>query len=117
MKLVRSTSGGAFAALSFSALLALTCASAVAACGCSATAPAASRVATASNSNVAGTTNLMSAEIPGPAPKVGKAHLAIDEADSDAVDATPDANDLTQPKDARPSDGSRRGGGFGTSSK
>jgi hypothetical protein len=109
MKLVRSMSGGAFAALSFAALL--SCA------GCSATtSPATSRVA-ASNANVAGTTNLMSAEIPGPAPKVGKAHLAIDEADSDAVDATSDANDLTQPKDARPSDGSRRGGGFGTSSK
>jgi hypothetical protein len=98
------------------------------ACGCSSTAQPARTACNANVSNVAGTTSLMSAEIPGPAPKVGKAHLAVDEADSDAVDATSDVNDapshapspshaLSQPKEARPSDGSRRGGGFGTSSK
>ena len=105
MKLVRSMSGSALAAMSLAALLA--CAS-----GCSATTSQAPR--TASLSNVAGTTSLMSAEISGPAPKVGKSHLAVDEADSD-VDGT--IADESAPKEARRSDGSRRGGGFGTSSK
>jgi hypothetical protein len=103
MKLVRSTPGSALAAMSLAALLF---------CGCSATASQAPR--TASLSNVAGTTSLMSAEISGPAPRVGKSHLAIDEADSD-VDAT--SSDESAPKEARRSDGSRRGGGFGTSAK
>ena len=81
-------------------------------CGCSST-PSAPRTAQnagrsadatgAVDPNVSGTTNLMSAEIPGPAPKVGKAHLANDDDDNDV------------PKDARRSDGSRRGGGFGSS--
>jgi len=107
MKLVRSTPGSALAATSLAALLF---------CGCSATAsqpPQAPR--TASLSNVAGTTSLMSAEISGPAPRVGKSHLAIDEADSD-IDATT-TSDEGAPKEARRSDGSRRGGGFGTSAK
>ena len=105
MKLVRSTPGSALAAMSLAALLF---------CGCSATASQAPR--TASLSNVAGTTSLMSAEISGPAPKVGKSHLAIDEADSD-IDATT-TSDEGAPKEARRSDGSRRGGGgFGTSAK
>lgn len=104
MKLVRSTPGSALAATSLAALLF---------CGCSATASQAPR--TASLSNVAGTTSLMSAEISGPAPKVGKSHLAIDEADSD-IDATT-TSDEGAPKEARRSDGSRRGGGFGTSAK
>ena len=57
--------------------------------------------------NVTGTTNIMSAELAGPAPKVGvgKAHLANDEG----------GLDLDAPKEARLSDGSRRGGGFGSS--
>ncbi len=105
MKLVRSTSGNALAAMSLAALLF---------CGCSATASQAPR--TASLSNVAGTTSLMSAEISGPAPRVGKSHLAVDEAASDVdVDAT--SPDESAPKEARRSDGSRRGGGFGTSAK
>lgn len=104
MKLVRSTPGSALAAMSLAALLF---------CGCSATASQAPR--TASLSNVAGTTSLMSAEISGPAPRVGKSHLAIDEADSD-IDATT-TSDEGAPKQARRSDGSRRGGGFGTSAK
>lgn len=104
MKLVRSTPGSALAATSLAALLF---------CGCSATASQPPR--TASLSNVAGTTSLMSAEISGPAPRVGKSHLAIDEADSD-TDATT-TSDEGAPKEARRSDGSRRGGGFGTSAK
>ena len=104
MKLVRSTPGSALTAMSLAALLF---------CGCSATASQAPR--TASLSNVAGTTSLMSAEISGPAPRVGKSHLAIDEADSD-IDATT-TSDEGAPKEARRSDGSRRGGGFGTSAK
>lgn len=104
MKLVRSTPGSALAAMSLAALLF---------CGCSATASQAPR--TASLANVAGTTSLMSAEISGPAPRVGKSHLAIDEADSD-IDATT-TSDEGAPKEARRSDGSRRGGGFGTPAK
>jgi len=80
------------------------------ACGCSASSAPAPR--TAQNSaqqaqvdpNITGTTNIMSAELAGPAPKVGKAHLAND--DDDSLDA---------PKEVRRSDGSRRGGGFGSS--
>jgi len=81
------------------------------ACGCSASSAPAPR--TAQNSaqhgqvdpNVTGTTNIMSAELAGPAPKVGvgKAHLTDDD---DSLDA---------PKEVRRSDGSRRGGGFGSS--
>jgi hypothetical protein len=104
MKLVRSTSGSALAAMSLAALL-------FCAAGCSATASQPPR--TASLSNLPGTTSLMSAEISGPAPRVGKSHLAIDEADSD-VDATT-TSDESAPKEARRSDGSRRGGGFGSS--
>jgi hypothetical protein len=106
MKLVRSTSASSFAAMSLAALLF---------CGCSATASQPPR--TASLSNVAGTTSLMSAEISGPAPRVGKSHLAVDEADSDVdVDAATSSDD-SAPKEARRSDGSRRSGGFGTSAK
>lgn len=102
---------------------------AVFACGCSPTTSAqapqtaslysVASVASVANfanvPNVAGTTNLMSAELPGPAPKVGKAHLAVDEADSD-MNAT-NTDDESAPKEARRSDGSHRAGGFGTSSK
>jgi hypothetical protein len=106
MKLDRSTS--------FAGSLAAMCLAAAFACGCSATTT--SHGAQAANvSNVAGTTNLMSAELAGPAPKVGKAHLAVDEADSD-VDTAGLADD-SAPKEARRSDGSHRGGGFGTSAK
>ena len=118
------------------AAIALTSAAfAVFGCGCSATAssagspaPAAPRTATiydayaaqaaqaATVSNAVDTTNLMSAELnesARPAPRVGKAHLAIDE--SDALDSTD--SDENAPKEARRSDGSHRSGSFGTPSK
>ena len=99
-------------------------------CGCSTTAssagapasPAAPRTATIYDAyaaqtgtvpNAVGTTNLMSAELNGPAPRVGKAHLAIDE--NDALDSTD--SDENAPKEARRSDGSHRSGSFGTPSK
>jgi hypothetical protein len=92
------------------------------ACGCSSTTTTKTACARAAHdqmsneaASVPGTTNLMSAQIPGPAPKVGKSHLAIDE--DLEVGATDTSSDLNAPKQARPSDGSRRGGGFGTSSK
>jgi hypothetical protein len=78
------------------------------ACGCSTSPAPAPRTAQNSASqvdpNLSGTTNLMSAELAGPAPKVGvgTAHLTND----DQLDA---------PKEVRRSDGSRRGGGFGSS--
>lgn len=117
MKLDCLTSGRTFAA----SLAAMSLAAAFA-CGCSATtsshAPQSATVA-----NVAGTTNLMSAELAGPAPRVGKAHSTlqrIDEADFDLDTTTLAASasaDESAPKEARRSDGSHRGGGFGTSSK
>jgi hypothetical protein len=109
MKLDRSTS--------FAGSLAAMCLAAAFACGCSATTTShgAQSAMAANVSNVAGTTNLMSAELAGPAPRVGKSHLAVDEADSD-VDTAALADD-SAPKEARRSDGSHRGGGFGTSSK
>jgi len=63
--------------------------------------------------NAVGTTNIMSAELNGPAPRVGKAHLAIDE--NDAFDGAD--SDENAPKEARRSDGSHRSGSFGTPSK
>lgn len=87
------------------------------ACGCSSTTTT-KTAARAPMSNeaasVPGTTNLMSAQVPGPAPRVGKSHLAIDEGVEGATDSVSDVN---APKEPRRSDGSRRGGGFGTSSK
>lgn len=91
------------------------------ACGCSSTSTTSTTktacAAQMSNeaASVPGMTNLMSAQIPGPAPKVGKSHLAIDE--ELEVGAPDTSSDLNAPKEARRSDGSRRGGGFGTSSK
>lgn len=112
MKLDRSISG----------VLALATAVALAtvfACGCSSTsATAGIKTATrAPMSNEAasipGTTNLMSAQLPASAPRVGKAHLAIDD---ELTLGAPDAvSDESAPKEARRSDGSHRSGGFGTS--
>jgi hypothetical protein len=69
---------------------------------------------------VSATTQLMFADLASPAhpaPKVGKAHLVLGE-DVESRDATGepslDADDLGAPKEARRSDGSRRGGHFGT---
>ena len=108
MKLDRLVSGALFAAG-----LAATCALAG---GCSnaansASVKTASATLPANAENVIGTTNLMSAQIPGPAPKVGKAHLAVDD------ESATDSDSELLPKEARRSDGSRRGGGFGSYSK
>jgi hypothetical protein len=87
--------------------------------GCSATtahAPqTASSTSSASIANVAGTTSLMSAELPAPAPKVGKSHLVVDGAADFDVDSM--NSDESAPKEARRSDGSHRSGSFGMSSK
>lgn len=84
-------------------------------CGCS----SAPRVAQspASQSEATGTTQLRSAQLPAPPPKVGKSHLAMDVdpgAHADATDGS-DALKLGAPgKEGRRSDGTRRGGHFGT---
>ena len=97
------------------------------ACGCSTssmpglhTARAATQEGrlSAEAANVVGTTNLMSAQLAGPAPKVGKAHLAGDDfAQSGDIESgsTGSGNELDGPKEARRSDGSHRSGGFGSS--
>ena len=86
------------------------------ACGCSATTSKAPQ--TASIPNVAGTTNLMSAELAGPAPRVGKAHSTLQGIDdAESIDANANDSDESAPKEARRSDGSHRGGSFGISSK
>ena len=89
------------------------------ACGCSAPTLTAglpkSAQAAPADPNVTGTTSIMSAQMAGPAPKVGKAHLAVDD-EIEAAAASPGVTDDTTeaPKTARRSDGSRRGGGFGS---
>ncbi len=66
-------------------------------------------------SNATGTTQLMSAQLAGPAPKVGKSHLAVDPEDDSAGSAGPAADALGAPKEARRSDRTRPGGHFGSS--
>jgi hypothetical protein len=101
------------------------------ACGCSAGTQGAQPAATPSSSRVGAgvgavvapetpsTTQLMFAELGSPArpaPKVGKAHLVLGE-DLDGASASEpstDSDELRSPKEARRSDGSRRGGHFGT---
>lgn len=92
------------------------------ACGCSSSMPSSGFARTASAAplsveaaNVPGTTNLMSARLAGPAPKVGKAHLAVDDLASEGDIESGVASESDAPKEARRSDGSRRGGGFGSS--
>ena len=97
------------------------------ACGCSTAAPARTASAaraeamSAEAANLAGTTNLMSAQLAGPAPRVGKSHLVVDDLsnegdiESGSTSAAAIGSDLDAPKEARRSDGSRRGGGFGSS--
>ena len=58
------------------------------------------------------TTQLMSAQVAAPAPKVGKTHRVVD--DEATTTATPRSNELGAPKDGRPSDGSRCSGHFGS---
>lgn len=84
------------------------------ACGCSSTATRAPNSAAqqAALDERTATTELMSAQLSGPAPRVGKAHLAIEE---DGATAEGGAEELSAPKEARRSDGSRRSGHFGTS--
>lgn len=84
--------------------------------GCSSALPAPSgpAVALGNPANVTGTTSLLSAQIPGPAPRVGK----IGKAQSSANEGSEDpslASDAYAPKNVRRSDGSRRSGGFGSS--
>jgi hypothetical protein len=77
--------------------------------GCSST-PAPKAAGTTVVSDAVAITQLMSAQLPGPAPKVGKTHLApATDDDVETESATEDA-----PKDVRRDDGSRRSGGFGT---
>lgn len=98
MKLVRLTS------------MAVAAAAVALACGCSSTpAPKAAGEVHVADSHATGTTSLMSAELPGAAPKVGKAHLAVD----DELEVA-SADDAPTSKATRRSDGSRRGGGFGS---
>ncbi len=116
MKLDRSTTGTSFA-FTANRLCAITMGSfvAVLACGCSTSTSVGRAPQNAIVSNAVDTTNLMSAELAAPAPKVGKAHLAIDEADIDAT--TQLGLDESAPKEARRSDGSHRSGSFGTFAK
>jgi hypothetical protein len=89
------------------------------ACGCG----AGTQAAPAPVAPTPSTTQLMFADVSSstsrPAPKVGKAHLVLGE-DLDGPDApstrepSADADELRAPKEARRSDGSRRGGHFGT---
>jgi hypothetical protein len=90
------------------------------ACGCSTSVPSVTRTASAAPlsaeaASIPGTTNLMSARLSGPAPRVGKAHLAVDELESSDDIESASTNESDAPKEARRSDGSRRGGGFGSS--
>jgi hypothetical protein len=113
MKLDRLVSGAVFAAgLAATVAFAGGCSNSV----CVPHTPTASEVeaAAAATGNATDTTNLMFAQIPGPAPKVGKAHLAVD-AEQDAQDATSQSDEQAPKMEARRSDGSRRGGGFGSS--
>ena len=91
------------------------------ACGCSTSSSSMPSVRTASAAplsaeaaNIAGTTNLMSAQLAGPAPKVGKAHLAGDDF-AQPGDVALGGSELDVLKEARRSDGSHRSGGFGSS--
>ncbi len=102
MKLNRKMSG-ACAALVVASLL-----------GCSSSSSRAPKTAqsdAALDGRVA-TTELMSAQLAAPAPKVGKSHLVVD--DEEAASVAPRSNELGAPKDGRPSDGSRCSGHFGS---
>ncbi len=98
MKLERLMSGACAAAVVASLL----------ACGCSSSSSASTKSAAdqAALDGRTATTELMSAQVEGPAPKVGKSHAVGSAAD--------EADELTAPKDARPSDGSHRAGNFGS---
>jgi hypothetical protein len=83
------------------------------ACGCSSSTTLAAKTTAQQQAALEGriaTTELMSAQLAGPAPKVGKAHLAVED-DTDVAEAS---DELGAPKEARRSDTARRGGDFGT---
>ncbi len=114
MKLDRLAFSQSFGGLALVATVAL-------ACGCS-TSVSPARAASAAPlsaeaANIAGTTNIMSAQLAGPAPRVGKAHLAGDDQaePGDIESGSTNGTELDAPKEARRSDGSHRSGGFGTS--
>ena len=109
--------------LAFSQSIALVATVALA-CGCSTSSMPSVHTASAAPlsaeaANIAGTTNLMSAQLAGPAPRVGKAHLAGDQlaqpGDIESVSTSGSGSELEAPKEARRSDGSHRSGGFGSS--
>jgi len=102
MKLNRMMSG-ACAALAVASLL-----------GCSSTSPRAPKTAQsdAALDERGASTELMSAQLAAPAPKVGKSHLFVDDEETPSV--APRSNELGAPKDGRPSDGSRCSGHFGS---
>jgi hypothetical protein len=79
-------------------------------CSSSSRAPMTAQSEAALDGRVA-TTQLMSAQLAAPAPKVGKSHLVVD--DEETAPA-PRSNELGAPKDGRPSDGSRCSGHFGS---
>jgi hypothetical protein len=110
-----SHASGRASCLVTSAILAALVVTAAFASGCNATTAQAPQTASVADVAVAGTTSLMSAELAAPAPRVGKSHLAVDDAADSTVDTT--NSDESAPKEARRSDGSHRGGSFGMSSK
>jgi len=95
-------------------------ASAVGGCSAPAAQPAKTSV-TAPVSDAVAITQLMSAQLPGPTPRVGKPHLAnqdtpiaiASESSADGSDSSASDGE-SAPKTVRRSDGSRRQGGFGT---
>ena len=110
MKLDHSMSGACAAA---TLAVALACF----ACGCSSSAACVASSPAQQQAALDGrtaTTQLMSAQLAGPAPRVGRAHLAVEQGETGDT-ATDLADELNAPKEARRSDGSRRSGGFGTS--
>ena len=115
MKLDRLAFSQSFLGLALVATVALACgcSSPAVVPGCTASSPARDRPSVEA-ANVAGTTNLMSAQLAGPAPRVGKSHLVVDDLANDDIESS-STSVLDAPKEARPSDGSRRGGGFGSS--
>jgi hypothetical protein len=95
-------------------LLSGACAAVVASllvCGCASSTPepANTPAKLAALDGRTGTTELMSAQLAGPAPRVGKAHLDVQEPVSEETSI-----ELGAPKEGRGSDGSRRSGNFGS---
>lgn len=109
MKLDRSMSGACAAATLAVVLACFACG-----CGAASTSAARSPAQEAALDERTATTQLMSAQLAGPAPKVGRAHLTVEQ-DEAGDPATGLAERLGAPKEARRSDGSRARGHFGTS--